>query len=260
MKRIAIPILAIIVATLLFGCKQPPVLSILTYNLSPRPEMADSTVNYYDAAHLVRRSAPDIVAVQYVDFISVVEDSIDVITLFKDVAYMESGFTRNVCPNENALGVGILTENSPLESWSVPLPGKYGDPVALVHEYSDCVFICAQFSVNEDDQMESVALMDSIAAIFTPLQKPVFVGGSLFFSPNSQPFIEMGKNFTLLSALYPTYPAIDPQLLFDYLWGYTGSGVIYEKIDSWRPFTSRRLMHLPVITVFSYQIPKVKKK
>lgn len=236
-------------------------LSILTYNMRiSRPDL-DDIRDYRSVARLVNSFGPHITALQNVDFVSGAGEGWDAISMFKIYAGMESGFTRNVAENESAYGVGILTVNNPLESWAIPLPGSF-DPVALVHEYSDCIFISAQFPMDEESQMESVALLDSLAAIFVPTRKPLFVAGSFYFTPGSAPYMKMSENFGPLNdTSVMTYPASEPVICMDYIWAYTASGVNYrvtrqEIAEAPRPLS----LHTPIFVIVEFEVPKEKRK
>lgn len=261
MKKTTYVAVIILAALHVISCSAPKVLTVLTYNMLPRVMEEDDIREYRAVAGFIDRIHPDITALQNVDFISGQADTIDAMSTFKRYAFLESGFTRNVAVNAHATGVGILTENPPLRSWAVPLPGDTNDPVALVHEYSDCIIISVQFPINEQDQLASVALMDSIAAIYAPERKPLVVAGSMYFTMDSVPFTEMSRNFMSLNRPWvPTYPPYSPLLCLDYIWGYTGAGVTYDILDTSILHPPRASLHLPVLVRFGYALPKKKKE
>ena len=262
MRKFAFPVVFALSALLYVSCSpSSKVLSILSYNVRPRTAGADDIRDYRNVALFIESVRPDITVLQQVDFTTGRADSIDAMTVFKDVAFVESGFASNVAFDEHANGVAILTENLPMDSWSVPLPGENGNPVALVHEYSDCVIISVQFPIDEEEQIESIAVLDSVAVILATMRKPVLVAGSMFFTLNSDPFLLMSRNFMVLNKPWlPTYPSYAPLMCLDYIWGYTGSGVTYNVLNSETLSIPRKSMHKPVIAAFEYKLPKKERK
>lgn len=245
------------IAILMFSCTAPKVLTLLTYNAVEKNE-------YTNIAFLLNYELPDIVALQGVDYETEFGQDSDAITIFKQLSQKESGFTRNILYDEDAKGVGILTDNLPLESFSIPLPGRVGNPVALIHQYSDCIVVSAQFPHDLENQLKAVAVVDSVAAIFAPLRIPIIIAGTMPFERDSEPFRRMTRNYGLLNetliaeASNQTEAQIaDP--CYDYIWVYTGSGISYYvwRVETMSPIWEGTV-NKPVIVTFRYTAPKKK--
>lgn len=258
-------IICIFLSLAALSCATQREFTIISYNVSSYDPLAGGIGDYVSMAKLVSFQSPNIVALQGVDFVSGQEEGTDAITVFKRYADLESGFAGNVALDENAPGVGILTAVFPLESWQIPLPGTSGNPIALVHEYSDCVMVSAQFADDEPGQLESVAVMDSIASIYAPLRKPIIVAGSMPFTRGTPPFERMSQNFSLLNHNeIPTRSIVTPQrdtveVCVDYVWAYTNSDITYRVYASDVLFPVRKSGHRPVMVNFVSETPRRKR-
>lgn len=247
------------------SCKTMRELTVISYNVSSTGPRNDSIGDYVTIANQMNLHSANIVALQGVDFTTGQHEGRDAITVFRERAYMESGFAANVVFDEVARGVGILTAVFPLESWQVPLPGTSGNPIALIHEYGDCVMVSTQFADDEASQLESAAVMDSIASIYAPLGKPIIVAGSMPFTRGTPAFERMSRNFSLLNYNeIPTHTVATPvrdsvEVCVDYIWAYTQSDITYRVYESTVLFSVRESGHKPVKVSFICEIPRRKR-
>ena len=135
-------------------------------------------------------------------------------------------------------GVGILSKEKPLSVRQTPLPGREERRVLLIVEFETYVLACTHFSLNAEDRLASVAIINEAVK---GIAKPLFLAGDMNSRPDSPPQVALRQTFEVLSdtAQY-TIPVVNPTRCIDYIYQYRNGKscsvlkrqVIHEQVAS----------------------------
>lgn len=201
---------------------------IMSYNIRGGVGM-DNVRDLKRTAAVVQRAAADVVAVQEVDSMTGRSARRDILAELGALTSMYPTYARAIDYDGGAYGIGILSKEKPLRSRRVPLPGREEARVLLIAEFADYVVMATHFSLTDEDQCTSIALIDSLAATYT--DKALFLLGDLNFEPDAPQFKLLRRNFVLLSdSRRHTFPANQPDKCIDYIWGYVGGAQCYKTV------------------------------
>ena len=119
-------------------------------------------------------------------------------------------------------GEGVMTRDRAVGKFSVPLPqGPGAEPrVLTVVELENCVIATTHL-----DHKSAAAHLEQIAVInrvmeekYGRSQKPVFLGGDLNATPDSESIRTLQERWTILTPTATgTYPSVDPKSCIDYI-------------------------------------------
>ncbi|MDR1675903.1 MAG: endonuclease/exonuclease/phosphatase family protein [Tannerella sp.] len=188
----------------------------------------DNVVNYQRIADVIKELSPDAVALQELDSVTNRSNHTDVLACLADLTNMYAVYGASIPYDGGKYGIGVLSKMRPL-AWSrIPLPGREEARSLLMVEFPEYVFCCTHFSLNEEDRLTSVTLIDEAVKTYHA-RKPVFLAGDLNATPHSPEMKAFGKNWKILNdTRQSTFPADRPDRTIDYLLGYLPGGHVYS--------------------------------
>lgn len=211
---------------------------LMSYNVRNARGM-DNITDYQRIADVVNRVNPDIIAVQELDSVTNRSNSVDVLDVLSRNTLMFPTYAAAIDYDGGKYGVGVLSREKPLSVRRIALPGREEARMLLIVELEKYYFGCTHFSLNAEDRMQSVEIIKKEAE---KLDKPFFLAGDMNAAPDSPEQEAMNKVFTTLtSPKENTFPADNPEVCIDYIYGYLGTGnwsrltnrgVIAEKVAS----------------------------
>ena len=192
--------------------QQETSVQIMTYNVRHCAGI-DMVLDYDRTAAVISGQNPDIVALQELDSITGRSGQRYQLGELAIRTGYYPVFGSAIDYDGGKYGVGILTQERPLSTKRIPLPGE--EPrVLLVVEMKDYVLACTHLDLEEEQRLASVPLIVDEAQRW---QKPFILAGDLNDAPDSQLMQEMTKYFTLNSGDRPTFPANEPTECIDYV-------------------------------------------
>lgn len=184
------------------------------------------------------------VALQELD--SATERSSKVVVLDELAArtIMFASYRASISFQGGEYGIGILTNEKPVGTEEVPLPGTEEQRSLLVMELEHCVICCTHWSLTQKDRILSVEMVNNIAGKYS---KPVFLAGDLNTEPGSAEMQNLEQNWQIMNDLkQPTFPANNPKACIDFILAKKDKNYVFEslkKIVENDPVASD---HLPV--------------
>ena len=222
MKKDNLAFIAVIIAfaTLLPSFRDPQLrvreLKILTYNVR-NCLGTDGITDFNRIAGIIKRINPDLVALQELDSATVRSKGIFVAEKIAGPAGMKLIFGPSISFQGGKYGIGIMAKEKPLSVQIVKLPGREESRSLLVTEFRHYFFCCTHFSLNEEDRMASIEIINRT---FDGKSKPVILAGDLNALPGPGVLDTLMNNWVLLSdPLIPTFPATGPLRCIDYILG-----------------------------------------
>lgn len=208
----------------------PQKLRIMTYNVRGGMGMDDKR-DYDRASAVIREHQPDICALQELDSITGRNGKTYALQEFAERTGMHGTFAKAIDYDGGAYGIGLLYKYEPQQVKRIPLPGREEARALIVAEFPEYVFMATHFSLTGADQMTSIRMIDSIAALYPG--KAVFLAGDLNFTPDSEQFKALRKSFVPLNnTKLKSFPAHKPRETIDYIWGYIGGDRYYKVRDN----------------------------
>ena len=189
-----------------------PTISVMTYNIRHCAGL-DSKVDYDRTADVIKQKQPDIVALQELDSMTGRSGQRYQLGELASRTHYHPVFGTAIDYDGGKYGVGILTQEQPLSTRRIPLPGE--EPrILLVAEMKDYVIACTHLDLEEECRLASVPLIIEEAQRW---QKPFLLMGDWNDLPNSKLLQDLKDHFTILSGTEPTFPADNPQECIDYI-------------------------------------------
>lgn len=211
---------------------------LMSYNVRNARGL-DNITDYQRIADVINSARPDIVAVQELDSVTGRSGGVDVLDVLSRKVLMFPTYAASIDYQGGKYGLGILSREKPLSVRRIPLPGREEARMLLIVELEEYYYGCTHLSLNADDRMASVGIIRKEAG---KLDKPFFLAGDMNGEPDSPDQKAMAEDFTLLtSPKVNTFPADNPRICIDYIYGYEGMenwsrltnrGVIAEKVAS----------------------------
>ncbi|MGI6520402.1 MAG: endonuclease/exonuclease/phosphatase family protein [Fermentimonas sp.] len=211
---------------------------LMSYNVRNARGL-DNVTDYQRVADVINSVKPDILAVQELDSVTGRSNDVNVLDELSRRTLMFPTYAPAIDYDGGKYGLGVLSKERPLSVKRVPLPGREEARMLLIVELEGYYFGCTHLSLNKEDRLRSV---DIIKREAEKLDKPFFLAGDMNSKPDSPEQIALNDVFTsLLSPQTNTYPADEPNVCIDYIYGYKGMenwsrltnrGVIEEKVAS----------------------------
>ena len=202
---------------------------LMCYNIRNARGMDDVT-DYQRIADVVNAAKPDIIAIQELDSVTNRSNKVDVLDVLSRNTLMFPTYAAAIDFDGGKYGIGVLSKEKPLSVKRIPLPGREEARMLHIVELEAYYFGCTHFSLNAEDRLEAVAIIKREAE---RLDKPFFLAGDMNSSPDSPVQEAMNESFTALtSPKQYTFPATDPNVCIDYIYGYNGK-------DDWSRLTNR---------------------
>ncbi|MEA5080130.1 MAG: endonuclease/exonuclease/phosphatase family protein, partial [Dysgonamonadaceae bacterium] len=212
---------------------------LMSYNIRNARGM-DNVTNYQRVVDVINSAKPDIIAIQELDSVTNRSNGSDVLDVLSRNTFMYPSYAAAINYDGGKYGVGILSKEKPLSVKRVALPGREEARILLIVELGSYYFGCTHLSLNAEDRLQSV---EAIKREAKKLDKPFFFAGDMNSTPDSPEQNSLKEVFTsLVSPNGNTYPADEPTICIDYIYGYkerennwsrlTNMGVIVEKVAS----------------------------
>lgn len=182
----------------------------------------DGSRDHERTAAVIRRQAPDVVAIQEVDSVTGRSGGSFVLAEIASLAGMEYTFAKAIDYDGGKYGIGILSREKPLRVERYPLPGREEARALVVAEFNDFVFAATHLSLTPADCLASVAIIRDIAS---KSDKPFFIAGDFNATPDSKVIRSLAKDFEILTDTTKcSFPADNPSETIDYIMLYKPSG------------------------------------
>jgi len=209
---------------------------IMSYNIRNGKGM-DNVTDYQRIADVITGLSPDVVALQELDSVTNRSNRTDVLTRLASLTAMYPVYGASISFDGGKYGIGVLSKEKPLSWKRIPLPGREEARSLLMVEYRDYLFCCTHFSLNGEDRLTSV---DVINQVVKDVNKPVILAGDLNAVPGTPVLEAFKQKWAILSDTTRfTFPADKPDRTIDYILGYTPKGYTYSV---WQ----RRVVNEPV--------------
>ena len=216
---------------------------ILTYNVRNCRGL-DNITDYQRVADIINRIDPELVALQELDSATQRSGKIIVLNELALRTKLHPTFGAAIDYQGGKYGIGILSKEKPVKWESTPLPGREESRSLLIVEFKNYIFCCTHFSLNEEDRIKSVEIINNL---FKETTKPVFLAGDLNATPGSEVIKTLEPGWLILNnTTEPTIPANNPRRCIDYLLVLKNSKYKYiaeQSIVEAEPLASD---HLPV--------------
>ena len=187
-------------------------LKVMTYNVRHCAGM-DLVLDYDRTAAVIAQQQPDVVALQELDSMTGRSEQRYQLGELANRTGYHPVFGAAIDYDGGKYGVGILTQEIPLSTKRIPLPGD--EPrVLLVVELQDYVMACTHLDLEKEPRLVSIPLIVEEAQRW---QKLFLLAGDWNDTPDSELLQEMMKYFTILSVSEASYPADEPQECLDYV-------------------------------------------
>jgi endonuclease/exonuclease/phosphatase family metal-dependent hydrolase len=175
----------------------------------------DNKVDYQRVADIISRVDPDFVAVQELDSATKRSNGVFVLKEIAQRAGLSFVFAPSMPYLDGKYGIGVLSREQPVSSQIISLPGRDEKRTLLIVEYEACYFCCTQLSLNAEDRLRSVEIINEV---FTETTKPVFLAGDFNTLPESDVIKTIENRWQMLNnKALPTLPSDYPNRCTDFI-------------------------------------------
>ena len=204
-------------------------LRIMSYNIRNCKGL-DNIYDIQRTADVIRNSGADIIAIQEVDSVTRRSKGVDIADTLAILCKMHAYYSTAIEYDGGKYGVAILSRKKAIATYRAALPGREEKRTILIAEYPELTFACTHLSLNEEDRMASLDIIDSIAK---KSKKPFIIAGDLNDNPQS-PFIKgLSCNWEIIAPNEePTFPADKPNVTIDYIAAIKECEGDIESVDS----------------------------
>ena len=205
--------------------KKKKELIILTYNVHQCVGV-DKKTDYQRVADVITRINPQIVTLQELDSATQRSGGIIVLNELATRTKMYPIYGPYFEFEGGKYGIGILSKEKPAKWKSVPIPGRIQNRLLIV-ELKDFIMCCTHFSLNEEDRLKSVVILNEL---FKESSKPVFFAGDLNTVPESETIKNIETKWIMLNdPTIPTTPFSDqPESCIDHIFALKDSIHIFK--------------------------------
>lgn len=183
---------------------RPSDLRFLSFNVH-HCEGTDTVLKPERVSWVIKQYMPHIVALQELDSVTTRTGGVDQLQVLAQANFMHPTYAATIPYQGGKYGIGILSQQKPLKTETLPLPGTEEPRLLLALWFPDFIFCCTHFSLTPQDRLAAAQL---IAKKFEKADRPVFVAGDLNDVPGSKPLTALGRVFTPLTDVdLPTSPA-----------------------------------------------------
>lgn len=126
----------------------------------------------------------------------------------------------------NGIAYNPETTGEPLSQFTIPFPDAAEPRVCLVLEFEDFVFASTHLEVSSSSERvaEVKKITETLKDRFSDNSKPVFLAGDMNELPNESAIMELGREWSMISANSPTYPSSSPKTCIDMIFMMDGHG------------------------------------
>lgn len=180
----------------------------------------DGQLNLERIAEVICRQQPDYVGLQKVDSLTDRSEGVDQVTELGRMTGMHPLFAAAIPYEGGGYGIAALVREQPLSVRTLPLPGKEEPRTSLVLEYPDYLLFNTHLSLTQESREHSIRLLRRVVEAYG---KPALITGDFNMEPHDTEVLLMGEGWTLLSdSTQRTFPADQPNVTIDYIWGLRG--------------------------------------
>ena len=221
-------------ATTTVSYSQKSSFRLLSYNVRNGKGM-DGKTDLTRIAAVLKKANADVVAIQELDSMTKRSNNTDVLSILAKETGLFNTYGAAIDYGGGKYGVGILSREKPIASYTVPLPGREEKRVLLVTEFNDYVIFCTHLSLTDADRLASIAIIDSQATRYI---KPIYLLGDLNAEPFSPTIAALKENWKQLSNDDSTFPSPSPKKCIDFVFSrnsrkkVTNAAVIDEPVAS----------------------------
>ena len=189
-------------------------LRVMCYNVRNCKGL-DNQVNYDRCANVIKRTQPDVVAVQELDSMTTRYEGYYVLGELANRTEMHDYYAPSIKYKGGKYGIGILSKQPALSLQQHPLPCRKEPRTMLVAEFEKFYFICTHLSLIEEDRVTSAGIIRDVVA---KLNKPVIIAGDFNATPDDGAMKVFSEFCTILTdPTKPTFPADEPNRCIDYI-------------------------------------------
>lgn len=189
-------------------------LKLMSYNVRNTKGM-DGIRNLQRVANVIINEAPDVVAVQELDSMTTRNNQQYVLGELAERTQMHATYAPAISFQDGKYGIGILSQEKPLNIQTYPLPGREEARMLLVTEFENFFFACTHLSLTEEDRLASLEIIKNSVG---KSHKPYFLAGDLNDQPDSKFIQALQQDFQMLTNIKkPTFPAPEPTETIDYI-------------------------------------------
>ena len=204
-------------------------LRIMSYNIRNCKGL-DNIHDIQRTADVIRNSGADIIAIQEVDSVTRRSKGVDIADTLAILCKMHAYYSTAIEYDGGKYGVAILSRKKAIATYRAALPGREEKRTILIAEYPELTFACTHLSLNEEDRMASLEIIDSIAK---ECKKPFIIAGDLNDNPQSPSIKELSRNWKFIAPNEePTFPADKPNVTIDYIAAIKECERDIESVDS----------------------------
>ena len=198
---------------------------VMSYNIRNAIGM-DSNVDYQRIANVINGIAPDLVALQEVDSVTLRSKGVDVLARLASLTAMYPVYGASIPLTGGKYGIGILSKEKSISWKRIPLPGREELRSLLIVEFKNYIMACTHFSQNSEDRLTSVSIINEVVKTYN---KPVILAGDINIIPQSPELNAFREKWIILSNITEyTFPANNPTGTLDYILGYKPTDYTYS--------------------------------
>lgn len=228
--------------------------SLMSYNIRNGRGM-DGLYDLDRTSNVIRANKTQVIALQEVDSVTCRSGGVDVLKELAIKCEMHPTYARAISYDGGAYGIGLLSQDKPIETKRIALPGSEEARVLLIAKFTDYVIFATHFSLTAEDQTRSIEIIAEWAKKYET--RPLFLIGDLNLEPSSEQFAQLKVHFTPLSdPSEPTFPADKPSQTIDYICG--SAGFRYKVIQSSVLDAPNQSDHRPIVARLKYSKKQIK--
>lgn len=202
--------------------KQEGAIRIMTYNVLRFVYDKENPYNYQTIANMVNEKEVDAVCVNELDSFTTRSNRDYQLEKFAlALGKWDYKFGTAMAYSGGSYGEGIATKDKAIKKFSVALPKGVGaEPrILVVMETDDYVIATTHLDHKSSEaQIDQVKIINaSIKEKYKDSHKPVFLGGDLNATPDSETMKYLKQEWTLLSPAQATFPSNKPNICIDYI-------------------------------------------
>lgn len=249
MKRIKVIFYVLLLSSICFSQEQNNpnrTVRIFTYNILHGATL-NNDFDLEKIANVIRSVAPDLVALQEVDFKTNRVKKMDLVTELGKLTGMAPLFGKAMKYDDGEYGEGILSKYSFNQTKTYPLPAlpehepRAALAVNVTFPFAEEILFVGTHLDHARDQADRISQAKKINEIFTGIKSPAILAGDLNAMPESASIKILTQFWSDASASNPepTFPSSEPKRKIDYImfypkerWRVIETKVICDKIAS----------------------------